>query len=529
MQIFETGQGIAETELENFWAVIQKIENSPFDNLKDDEPNRKEDSLCGGAAVLLRFHSDWLAKYPDRASWCRQALLDHITHPPTSTKYDSPVAHCRWAWDRFAARAIPHLWAQRPDCVEFRRAVCLLTANPHHETGLILFAELKTLRDHLGPHYWQIFRFAVECAKRRGQSWRDQKKERFDQWLNQRIERFAVGNSSTSKFLLSKIPLPKVPSELRTEPIFRAKKLISVRRDRRRSKRRVWLDFRLVQSAYSSLPRISECNDLVERERIKSIWVDALLFSINLLRESDGELDFEGHADEWDRFLFGRLCEAIIDLRPTEHPETLWKPILELGERAPQWVGDFLSDWQIAGDRELEPKTRFCSEWRVMIRFALDGANWQFPDTYYRWALQRLLPKLIGSDLGMRFNWSTDDWKPLSTIADLIEEWVCKHGHRPDCFRGMISLLTRPGFSLLPSPGLRWLDESLKKGDQRLIWNHKTDEDLALLLDKLWSKRRSAITSSKETKDLFLRVLDMVVARQLPIALHLQDRIIQEL
>jgi len=529
VQIFETGQGIAEPDLENFWATIHKIESSPTGDPEDDEPSRREDSLCGGAAVLLRFHSDWLAKYPDRADWCRQTLLNHVTHPPTSSKYDSPVAHCPWAWDRFAARAIPHLWADCLDSAEFRRTVCLLTANPHHETVLVLFSELKTVRNHLGPGYWQIFRFAVECAEQRGRSWRDQDKQRYEQWLNQRVKTFAVGKSSSSKLLLSKIPLPKVPSEVRREPIFRGKKLISIRRDRRRSKRRLWLDVRLVQSAYSSLPRISECSDPIGRDRIKSIWIDALQFSINSLRESDGEMDFEGHADEWDMFLFDRLCELIIDLRATENLEVFWKPILELGERASKWVGEFLCEWQLAGNREPEPKTRFCSEWRAMIRFALDGPNWQFPDTYYRWGLQRLLPKLIGSDLGMGFSWKTDDWKPLTTIKDLLEEWVSKHAHRPDCLRGLIHLLTRPGFSLLPVPGLKWLQESLRKGDSRLIWNHGTAEDVALLLDKLWTKRRPSIISSQGVKDVFLAILDMVVARQIPLALQLQQRIIVEL
>jgi hypothetical protein len=265
------------------------------------------------------------------------------------------------------------------------------------------------------------------------------------------------------------------------------------------------------------------------RDRIKSIWTDALQFSINLLRESDGKIDFEGHADEWDRFLFGRVCELIIDLRATENPEVFWKQNLELGEQASEWVGEFLCEWQMAGDREPEPKARFCSEWRAMIRFALDAPNWQFPDDYYRWDLQRLLAKWIGSDLGWHFSWKTDDWKPLSKIEDLLEKWVSRHGHRPDCLRGLIHLLTRPGFSLLPVPGLKWLHESLRKGDSRLIWNHGTAEDVALLLDKLWTKRRSSIISSQGVKDIFLAILDMVVAQQIPVALQLQQRIIVEL
>jgi hypothetical protein len=292
----------------------------------------------------------------------------------------------------------------------------------------------------------------------------------------------------------------------------------------------VELDIRTVQFAYSSLPGLSQCSTPGERSRVIGVWRDALHYSLSLLHEEAEEVDFDGLADEWDHFLLARISDLILELPDDESPEDFWKPVLELGEHAHLWVEAFLREWLKASDREQAPQARFCSRWREMIRFALEAQNWQFPDQYYRWDLQRILSVLIGSDLGGIIRWNTDDWKPLSTVRDLLQVWVDKHGHRPRCFYGLILLLSKPGFALLPLPGLQWLDQSIRRADPQMIWDRgDATRELAMLLERLWALRRASITGSKEARVSFQNLLDAVAAQQDSLALQLQSRIVSEL
>lgn len=525
LQLFEQGRAIPSQELENFWTTLQRIAEHYSSASEEEGPSRKEDSLCGGVAVLLRFHSDWLALHPERDAWCRQILLDILNQPPRPSTYDSPQTLCGWAWDRFAARAIPHLWAENHMSYELRNAACLLVGNPHEETAAIFFAELSTVRERLVDSYWQMLRFAVECGKERGGAWRSQEESQFEQWLHRRAAEFAAGNIPSDVLALRSVSqaTESKRSERNTRPPARQQKV-------RGYKRPVELDMRTVQFAYSSLPGLSRCNTPGERSRVIGIWRDALHYSLSLLHEEGEEVDFDGLTDEWDRFLFARISDLIIELRKDEKPEEFWKPILELGERAHPWVEEFLRQWLHAGDRDPEPQARFCSRWQEMIRFALDAPNWQFPDYYYRWDLQEILSLLIGSDAKGVIQCNTEDWKPLSAVRDLLQEWVNRHGHRPRCFYGLILLLSKPGFSLLPIPGLQWLDQSLRQADPRVIWDRRgTARDLAILLDKLWSRRPASLTSSKEARTAFQNLLDSVATQQEPLALQLQSRIVSEL
>lgn len=525
LPLFEQGQTIPLEELEDFWNTLQKIAEHRPSASEEEGPSRKEDSLCGGVAVLLRFHPDWLALHPERDAWCRQTLLDILNQPPRPSAYDSPQTLCGWAWDRFAARAVPHLWAENHMSYELRNAACLLVGNPHEETVAIFFAELSTVRERLGDSYWQMLRFAVECAKERGGAWRSQEESQFEQWLLRRAAEFAAGNIPSDVLALRSVSqaTKSKRSERNTWPPARQQKV-------RGYKRPVEFDMRTVQFAYSSLPGLLRCSTPGERGRVIGVWRDALHYSLSLLHEEGEEVDFDGLTDEWDRFLFARISGLIIELRNDEKPEEFWKPILELGERAHPWVEEFLRQWLHVGDRDPELQARFCSRWREMIRFALDAPNWQFPDHYYRWDLQEILSLLIGSDVKGIIQWNTEDWKPLLAVRDLLQEWVNRHGHRPRCFYGLIFLLSKPGFSLLPIPGLQWLDQSLRQADPRVIWDRRgTARDLAILLDKLWSRRPASLTSPKEARTAFQNLLDSVATQQEPLALQLQSRIVSEL
>src|SRR5581483_4437987 len=74
-----------------------------------------EDAVCGGIAVLLILHRDWLAADPDRMAWCRQKLEQVMQHPPSWSPFDDKSAVGDRHWDAFAAECGVALLAENQE------------------------------------------------------------------------------------------------------------------------------------------------------------------------------------------------------------------------------------------------------------------------------------------------------------------------------------------------------------------------------------------------------------------------------
>lgn len=77
-----------------------------------------------------------------------------------------------------------------------------------------------------------------------------------------------------------------------------------------------------------------------------------------------------------DQWLFDVVSSVVPRLSDDEKPETLWKPILELGLERHHWVEMFLSSWFLTNKR-IGLSDGFFREWRKMIHYAHGLANWR--------------------------------------------------------------------------------------------------------------------------------------------------------
>jgi hypothetical protein len=128
-QILDAGQPLQHDILEQFWDRLQHISQFPPPTDDDSEGDRVEDAICGGVAVLLKFHRQWLRQEPAREEWCVQQLLTTVRNPPKTGRQDHESAHVTRKWEQFCAQVLPLLWIDAPNSPDLRECIALLVTS----------------------------------------------------------------------------------------------------------------------------------------------------------------------------------------------------------------------------------------------------------------------------------------------------------------------------------------------------------------------------------------------------------------
>lgn len=509
-QILNEGKPLPHESLEEFWDRLQRVSESTLP--VDAEPGVVDvkDAVCGGAAVLLQFHCDWLEQHPERREWCVGQLLKTIHDPPKAKRYDSGVDIYDGYWDSFCAQAIPLLWAEEPDLPILRECVALLAASYHYKTVEILFASAANVRSRLCDNFKQLQHFLLRCAAARWK-WnltRHEKNHSFnvETWLQQEVQAF-VDKSIT----------PQIP------PLddLSAKKS-ALKYDRISHRRNHGPDLELIQAAYAWAPSLNQASSETERAEWIAFWKEALGWTLRMLiDETGGEKAIDELSSDWDRWVFDHVAPLIMELRPTERPEEFWKPILSLGTPGHYWIKDFLEYWFINGLRSERGCDVFVYEWRAMVEFAFSSSEWSFDSARSQYHLEEMWCCLMG------FDWIiSDTQKPIvRQMHDIYERWAGTHLKKPHCAKQFIAFLKQPAAEEILLDGLIWLENAAcQAGDQ--FWSGRgIQEKLASLLNRCWQSHQSNLRRHQTSFGAFKSLLKGLADRQNTFAMELQDRV----
>jgi hypothetical protein len=278
-QILNEGKPLPHESLEEFWDHLQRVSESTLP--VDAEPGVDvKDAVCGGAAVLLQFHCDWLEQHPERREWCVEQILKTIHDPPKARRYDSEVNIYDGYWDSFCAQAIPLLWAEEPDSPILRECVALLAASYHYKTVEILFASAANVRSRLRDNFKQLQHFLLRWAAARWKRDLTRHEKNPETWLQREVQAF-VDKSIT----------PQIP------PL---DDLSALKYDRTGHRRRLprhghGLDLRLIQAAYDWAPSLNQASSETERAEWIAFWKEALGWTLRMLiDETGGEKAIDG-------------------------------------------------------------------------------------------------------------------------------------------------------------------------------------------------------------------------------------------
>jgi len=523
-EILDSGKPLAPESFERLWDALQLVSKltPPLDD-EHDVP-KAENAICGGVAVLLELHRDWLTQYPEKEAWCTQQLISIIHNPPEEREYDSEYSAASWYWDRFCAQAIPILWAKDPKSPLLRKCMALLASSRHYETVSILFKSASKYRSSLGSNFKELQHFLLRWADARWKHKRvrDKKEPSFnvEAWLKREVEAFAMGISSPE------IPVWKKPGEKKLEKdrhaFLNGEKGISIRK--RRYRQRPDLDFWLIKAAYNWIPSLDEATGEVERAEWIAFWKEALGWTLRMLGEGIEDEEISGTPTEWDRWVFERIASLITQLKSIEHPEEFWKPILDLGSPGHYWVEDFFTHWFLNGLRFEPAPASFVTQWQAMLDFAFSSPKWKTGKG--KWYLEEMWWCLVG------FDWiNIDKWiaahKPVVLkMHDAYERWANEHLISSRSTIRFIEFLKQPAAQEILFDGLIWLDKALGKAN-KYFWHDRDDiEDrLANLLDTCWRSHQQELRRRESTFTAYKNLLKRLVDFQNLLALEIQQRL----
>ena len=120
--------------------------------------------MCGGIALLVILHHDWLNENPERMAWCRRKLETIVAQPPVPLRFDLEGAPGERQWDVFAAEAGVFLLSRNRGDRLARQLVALGVASFHYGTTALTLLRASQCREALGDDFDRLLGMAVRWA-----------------------------------------------------------------------------------------------------------------------------------------------------------------------------------------------------------------------------------------------------------------------------------------------------------------------------------------------------------------------------
>ena len=527
-QILDSGKPLTPENLEHLWELLQRM--SKITPPADDEFDvlAVENTICGGVAVFLQLHRDWLKQYPEKEKWCVEQLTNTILKPPKPREYDSEISLANWHWDRFCAHAIPIFWAEEPDSPLLRKCVAILTVNPHYETVNILFKSASRYRGTLGSQFKQLQHFLLRWADARWKHGRERYKEkpRFNvkAWLKREIDAFAKGSISSEIPTWRRLAERK-PQKDRHTVVLGPKGLTP---KKRRYKQRPDFDFWLIKAAYDWIPPLDQATSEAERAEWIGFWKEALGWTLQLLGgDIEEDEKISATPTEWDHWVFEHIASLITQLKTEENPEEFWKPILALGSPGHYWVEDFLRQWFLNGLRSDPAPASFMTQWQAMLDFAFGSSNWKIGAGRRRLYLEEIWWSLMGFDWIISNMWVAAHKPVILQMRNAYKRWADEHLTSSHSSVRFIQFLKQPAAQKILFDGLIWLDEASNKAN-KYFWHDRDElqDLLASLLDMCWCAHQQELRQHKNAFRAFKNLLRKLVDLQNLLGLEIQQRLV---
>jgi len=527
-QLLGEGIAIPTEQLDTFWDSLQRIEKIPVSK-DEDSLHERTHALCGGAAVLIILHRNWVKQDPNKEAWCVEQILKTIQNPPKPSSYDSEIMSVDWQWDGFAAQALPCLWSENKSSVQLRKGMTSLATSPHYGTVRNLFASTSNFRHILGEDFSCLQHFTLRWASaqlkhlRTKYENRFRKKESFnvDAWLEKEIEDFITGTTPAEIPPWEDLEYKEVDSEKVSQA--------GAQGPPKRVKKRPGFDLGIVKAAYEWVPSLSYV-DRVERQEWISFWSKVLDFTIVRLGtniEEDGEI--KGFPTDWDHWVITRLASLILEMNNDENPELFWKRILDLGAPGHYWVEDFLRQWFSIGlNYNLTSESDiFISRWRQMISYAFSSPHWDFQKGGRWYRLEELWSMIMGLR-GVSYCWTEDRKDVAMAMLPDFERWASAFAERPGCIIYLSSFLLRSAAKPLLLKGLVWVDNAREKSGTSFWTERDMQDSVSSLLSYAVQTNETALRGDNLAFSSFKRLLQELANRQDAVAMELYDQFLRK-
>jgi hypothetical protein len=535
---------LSEREMLWLWPFLQDIANNPpeLGSSHGEALLHIEDILCGGIALLVVLHHDWLAADPERMTWCRRRLENVLERPPSPFPFDCETASGERKWDAFAAEAGVALLARDREDALARRLVANGVASFHYSTTSQTLLAACRDRARLGVDFERMLGLAIRWAglrtpftlgtrphfDARKEVWHERKRALIQDFVDQRLpgELPDIRTvNATAAAEIEAIHAAQFPEFARGRS--------AARRSRRRSGRSretlhpesLRLDSQVITAAFAWL----DLRSAQSPERQKWLgyvrnFLELTLGSIPRIDDPDDQ-KIDGLPNAFDDWAFAVVAKAVPLLNASEDPRSLWQPILDLGSPAHQWVERFFWEWFTHGLRAARSPREFVRMWTAMIEHALTSPGWD-PDGCRTYGLDGMVFELLGFNSTMNTLGKDPAFAPAmiemeNVFGRAAERWF----RMPKVVAGFLNFAVQPAMTGLVLPSIKWLAAAVPSFDS-YDYRYGLEENLIAFLHAGWEREQRGIANDLSLQAAFLSLLGCLVARGGHAAIALRDRVV---
>jgi hypothetical protein len=534
-------------QLRALWDLLQTVDAGEAALVTDDGVALLvgADILCAGIAVLLTFHRAWLLEDPARINWCRQQLGRIFDNPPAPMPFDSEAAVGTDRWDAFAAECGVLLLAENNDDLLARRLVAAAVMAFHYQTTGLAFSRAVRCRERLGLDFNRMLVLAVRWAGLRvalPSTGTPALQGDCERALDERVrfgEAFVDRSLTTDYHALNEVDAHTLAARdaLHAKRYPEHAKVLAHRRqaeERRGSRevlhaRDVAIDYHVIAAAFSWLD-IGAARSADERAdwlRFVHELLDGLIGRLPVV-DDPRKQEIDGLPSEFDGWIYQSVAQTIPQMTPVERPEALWRPILNLGAPAHDWVERFFWYWFTNGAQAASSPADFVRCWREMILYALGHPRWD-PDANLSHGLGNIVSELLGFDRRWTgLSLGEDAAAAVGNLKDVFEKAAQRWFGMPDVTRGFLGFAAKPGGARLLLPGVFWVAKAVEAFDS-YDWRNGVEDSLVHFLDVCWQRESAEISADAELRKAFLGLLSTLVSRGGHAAIALRDRFLASL
>lgn len=543
--LLNKGKPLQQQQIPHLWEKLQT-----FDNLLPTLPQESvekilniENAICGGIAVLLSFHREWLVSEPDRMAWCRGKLEGIIRNPPERISLDSEMSTGGRQWDAFIAESGVMMLIENPDDQLARYVVATGVAAFHYETTALTVSRAFRSRDILGDDFDRLQNLAIRWAALYGLKYvkhrlSDTGKRDWVRKYNELVESFVEGSLSTKGQDLLKINA----ITLKEAEKFRIQEFPELQNRRQNSrktfkgKREVLrpaqpgIDLQVITHAFDWID-IKSATSPAERLTwlvlIKEILNLSLAFIPAIKDPAYQEID--GFPSDFDNWIYEKVASAIPSMKSVENPDLLWKSILDIGTPAHDWMEHFLSRWFTSGAFAVDSPESFIKQWIEMIRYALSHPFWEPKHNHTRY-LGNIVCELLGFGTGLRIigeneKFASEIQKLINVYAMAAERWFIM----PQVARGFAYFAVQTATHHLLLPGIYWLTNATHLFNEDHWKEDGLKGSLTEFLRVCWEKYEQKLSSDSDLQKAFLLLLTTLSSHGDHQIIALRDHIINSI
>ncbi len=548
-EILSGRKTVEKDKLAEFWKIIQKIselkETLPMEELALD---CAENSLMGGLAVLFCQHKEWIDSNAEKKEWALDQVRQLINNPPARHEFDSRESIVEWGWDCFVAEILAVEWAENPNDVEISFLVSSMVFTFHYKAVQKLFDKCAGYRETLGVRFLQLRRLLIEwafvservqMAGGHGLFQNDLNGERkfnknVQEWIEKRVDLFTDGTlpSSIEKWSdcddkrrfkkLDKLIKPIGGYNLDMELVLYANSWMgSLDLAKNDKEREDWITF-WREALFQALARIKPIPEEVP------FWRKTLDFVLR--KKTDVELyeagdDNHGMPYPAEESILKNVAMIIQFFRDDEHPELLWKEVLDLPFQYHYWIESFLNDYHEYVLRTGNVQEQYSTILNQMFEFLNERFANKF-DTQ-RFLGYELWDSLLGIDSMYHRFWTASLQHAVQRNSELFEKWVKLNPKRNRWSYNFLYWLTSDAAEPIILQALVWLERAYYESSKQKynLSDKETETALARLLGHIWTTHSGQLKEKAETFNAFKKLLSELVRRQSDIALDLSSKI----